>query len=296
MSSRISLQVPASSANLGGGFDCVGIAVDRWLRLDASLANETVIARRGTLASLHLEPADDRIIQGYCAACVAAQRDAEPVSLLADSAIPIGKGLGSSAAATVAGALAANQLLDLGLTDDQLLACCAAVEGHPDNVAPALLGGAVLVAGGLVRPLELHADLALVIAVPDFSVETKRSRAILPEFVPHRTASGAAARAAALVQGLATGDRELLAAGLDDVLHVPFRHRLVPGYRAVTRAAINAGAVGATLSGSGSSILAVSLDAAAVPAIGAAMLDAWAEYSILADILQPSIVREVLCP
>ena len=296
MSARTSVQVPASSANLGGGFDCVGIALDCWLRLEASLAPETAIERRGTLAALDLEAAEDRIIQGFAAACAAAHRAAEPLRIIAESAIPIGKGLGSSAAATVAGALAANQLLDLGLGQDQLLACCAAVEGHPDNVAPALLGGAVLVAGGLVRPLELHEGLALVIAVPDFSVETRRSRAILPEFVPHRTASNAAARAAALVQGLATGDPARRAAGLDDVLHVPFRHRLIPGYRAVTRAAVAAGAVGATLSGSGSSILAVTLDAGSAPAIGAAMLDAWAEYSILADILQPSIVREVLCP
>src|SRR5207245_1169222 len=131
----------------------------------------------------------------------------------------------------------------------------------PDNVAPAVFGGANLVLRGpdglIVTPLPIHQSLALVFAVPDFTVETKRARAALPATLPHADAVRAAAKSAALVHGLAHGDARLLAAGLDDVLHVPFRRALVPGYDEVTGAARQAGAYGATLSGSGPTIVAV---------------------------------------
>lgn len=313
--STVNVRVPASSANLGGGFDCVGVAIDRWLAVEASLAGEwsdTTVDRRGTLRALDLDAAEDRLVQGYHAAAVAAGIAHPPaVHLRANSEIPIGRGLGSSAAATVAGALAANQLLSLGLDEHALLDVAGAVEGHADNAAPALFGGATLVtavrgaqdvvrgkahaSGCLVRALELHPEIALVFAVPDFGIETRAARAVLPEFVPHRTASGAAARAAALVQGLTRGDVGLLGVGLDDVLHVPFRRRLVKGYAAVTAAARSAGAAGATLSGSGSAIVAIALNADVAAAAGEAMRAAWAECGVAATTIQPSIVREFAC-
>ena len=114
----------------------------------------------------------------------------------------------------------------------------------------------------------------LVFAVPDFTLATERARAVLPATVPHRTAVVAAARSAALVQGLARGDAALLAAGLDDVLHVPHRRALVRGYDEVTAAARAAGAFGATLSGSGSTLVAVA-SAERAPAVEAAMAQAW---------------------
>src|SRR5438034_480757 len=178
------------------------------------------------------------------------------------------RGLGSSGAATVAGALAARALLGLELDDAALARLCADVEHHPDNVAPAIYGGAVLAVPGpegrlTVAPLEVHGLLVFVFAVPDFAVETEQARAALPSTVSHRTAATAAAKAAALVAGLARADAPLLAAALDDVLHAPHRRSLVRGYDAVTAAARTAGAFGANLSGSGSSILAVSPAAAA---------------------------------
>src|SRR5213076_3182644 len=154
-----------------------------------------------------------------------------------DSDIPVARGLGSSA--TVAAAAAA-ALLDLALDAAGLAELCSELEGHPDNVAPAVFGGANLVLRGpdglIVTPLPIHQSLALVFAVPDFTVETKRARAALPATLPHADAVRAAAKSAALVHGLAHGDARLLAAGLDDVLHVPFRRSLVPGYDEVTGA------------------------------------------------------------
>src|SRR5256884_103968 len=180
--------------------------------------------------------------------------------------------------AGVAGAPAAAALLDLAVDATGLVELCSELEGHPDNVAPAVFGGANLVLRGpdglIVTPLPIHQSLALVFAVPDFTVETKRARAALPATLPHADAVRAAAKSAALVHGLAHGDARLLAAGLDDVLHVPFRRALVPGYDEVTGAARQAGAYGATLSGSGPTIVAV-VGADGVRAVGDAMVRVW---------------------
>jgi homoserine kinase len=199
----------------------------------------------------------------------------------------VARGLGSSAAATVAGAVAAVSLLQLGLDLDVVARLCTELEGHADNVAPAIYGGATLVlrepAGGLaVTQLTLHDSLALTFAVPDFIVETKQARAVLPPLIPHAQAVEAAARSAALVQGLASAEPRLLVAGLDDVLHVPYRRALVRGYDDVARAGRAAGAFGVTLSGSGPTMLAVTTaDNAA--AVGKSMVAAWQDAGVRAE-------------
>jgi len=302
VSAPVIVQVPASTSNLGAGFDCLGVALDVWLRVEASLEPAGAgfrVERHGTLAALDRPVAEDCLVIGFTAACTAAGAELEHgVTFSADSTIPVGRGLGSSAAATVAGALAANELLRLGLDTAELLCLCASIEGHADNVAPVLAGGATLVARGprgyLVSPVEVHPDIAFVFAVPDFALETRRARAVLPEFVPHRVAARAAARAALLLRGLADADPELLAVGLDDVLHVPFRRRLVPGYAGVTSAARSAGAFGATLSGSGSAIVALAPTHRAA-AVAQALEAAWRSCGIAAHIIQPSIVKEFAC-
>jgi homoserine kinase len=186
----------------------------------------------------------------------------------------------------VAGAAAAVALLDLALAPAALAALCAELEGHPDNVAPAIYGGATLVlrgTGGLtITPLPVHPSLALVFAIPEFTVETERARAVLPQTVPYAHAVAAAAKSAALVHGLAHADPRLLAAGLDDVLHVPYRRALVPGYDEVTAAARGAGAYGATLSGSGPTLVAIAPTAQA-GGVAAAMVAAWRARDMAAE-------------
>ncbi|MBK5189788.1 MAG: homoserine kinase [Gemmatimonadaceae bacterium] len=277
------VRVPASAANLGGGFDCVGVAVDRWLmasvRQDASGPAAPEFERAGTLASLNMRDSQDAIYIAFRAAA-GAKRVTVPERLRfrVTSEIPVGRGLGSSAAAFVAGAALASEMLKLGLDKFGIAEVGTALEGHPDNVCPSVFGGATLAlthAGQvIVSPLEVHPSLAFVFAVPEFVLETKRAREALPNVVPHVTAVQAAAKGAALVRGLATADEAMLAAALDDVLHVPHRRRLVRGYDAVTAAAVAAGAIGATLSGAGSSILAIAR-AEKAEAVGAAMARAW---------------------
>ncbi|HEX9705763.1 MAG TPA: homoserine kinase [Gemmatimonadales bacterium] len=290
----VTLRVPASTSNLGSGFDCVGMAVDRWLTVTGRVVpggGAVSLERSGTLGALAPEPDADLVVRGFVAACRAAGRQAPGgLVLRADSEIPVGRGLGASAAAIVAGAAVARALLGLPLDDAALIDVAAQLEGHPDNVAPAVRGGATLSVprpggGGYhVESLEVHPSLAFVFAVPplEFAVTTERARAVLPAELPHAVAVTSAARAAALVIGLARGDRALLAAGLDDALHVPYRRVLVPGYDDVTAAAVRAGAWGATLSGSGSSILAVaSRDAATT--VADAMRSAWHKAGVAAD-------------
>ncbi|PYO73888.1 MAG: hypothetical protein DMD64_05720 [Gemmatimonadetes bacterium] len=200
------------------------------------------------------------------------------------------RGDGSSAAAIVAGVLLADAALELNLTRQQVVEIATAIEGHPDNVAPAVYGGAVLsvrtsTGGGLVSTsLNVAADIELLIAVPPFPSDTKAARALLPKMLPHADAVLAASRAAALVQGLATGDGALLSAALDDVLHVPFRRARIPGYDAVVAAAQNAGAFGATLSGAGSAILAIAPGQQSA-AVGAAMIAAWRDNGVEAEVI-----------
>jgi homoserine kinase len=284
------VRVPGSTANLGAGFDCIGAAVDRWLTASVVLQTEpdasTVIQRGGTLAGLKVESDEDWIAVGVRAACTAAGRPTpRALRIRASSQIPVARGLGSSAAAVVAGATAATGICGFSLTDEQLFEACAEVEGHPDNVAAAIFGGAQLVVPGRTRrvvPLTLAKGLSLVFAVPDFEVKTRDARAVLPSELTHQTATYAAGLGAALVHGLATGDGDTLRAGLDDVLHVPYRRALIRGYDAVCGAAVKAGAFGATLSGSGSTLVAVVPERQA-NVVADAMRTAWQELGVAAE-------------
>jgi homoserine kinase len=293
------VRVPATSANLGGGFDCIGIAVDRWLSASVEAGHDLrsgdeaiTISRGGTLASLAVASEDDALYTGFIAACDAGGRPVpERLAFVADSEIPVARGLGASSAALVAGARLADASLGLGLGVPALAELCTHIEGHPDNVAPAFFGGAMLAVPGsgstearhwAFASLPVHPGLAFVFVIPPYPVETAAARAILPREVTHEIAVRAAGKGAALAHGLATGDGALLKIALDDVLHVPYRRGLVPGLANLQDAAYAAGAFGATLSGSGSTLVAIAPQDAA-ERVEDAMRRRWGADGVVAD-------------
>ena len=298
-SAKANVRVPATSANLGAGYDCIGVAVDRWLIASVETSDRVArgeeaitIARDGTLATIHVEAKDDAFYIGFAAACEAAKCPLPKwLAFRAESEIPVARGLGSSSAALVAGARLANAALELGLSTEMMAELCTRIEGHPDNVAPAFFGGAMLGVpqnvgapdgSWLFSPLLVHPGIAFVFVIPPYPVNTDAARRILPREVGHDIAVSAAGKAAALVQGLATGEAVLLRAALDDVLHVPYRRGLVPGLADLHDAACGAGAWGVTLSGSGSTVVALSPQDAA-ERVAIAIRERWKSAGVVAD-------------
>lgn len=258
---RFTVRTPASSANLGPGFDALGLALGLW--------NEATVDTEGPAGEVFLEGTEAALLEGReNLALSAMQRLADecgrtlpPFSLVVRTDVPVARGLGSSAAALVAGLVAANHLLDAALSVSELYSIAWQMEGHGDNVGAALYGGAVLAVPELRDPIQLlthgQLDLCAVVFVPEATGLTRAARAALPPTVPHADAAFNVAAAGGLVLGLHTGDTRLIAAGMRDRLHEPYRARLFPHLEAMAGAARAAGAFGAALSGAGPSVLAL---------------------------------------
>lgn len=254
------VRVPCSTSNLGAGFDCLGLALNRYLDAAFLPGGALRVRRAGTLATLDVASTDDVLLRAFRAA-LREHADAVTGTVIMTSTIPIGRGLGSSAAATVAGLALAAAATGEPLDRDAALAAAAPLEGHPDNAAPALFGGLVAVvyaAHGAPRALRLPLSdrLTFVFAAPDVEVSTQRARAALPQHVAHSAAARNIGRMAALLYGLAHANAEAIGAGFTDELHVPYRLPLIPGAHDALQAAQEAGALGATISGSGSGLIA----------------------------------------
>jgi homoserine kinase len=237
------VRVPASSANLGPGFDCFAAALGLHLELEVS---ET--------ASFAVETDLDvpRGLDNLCVRAFQSLHPAEDFTFRIRSDIPLTGGLGSSASAIVAGLLAADHLFEL---DVDLLACATAIEGHPDNVAAALYGGFVICADGQAVRFEPPTGLEAIAVVPAQAVRTSEARGALPDRVPIDQAVFNVAHGALLTLGLARGDWDLVARGLSDRLHEQRRSHLFPRSYALARRARELGALGASISGAGPTVL-----------------------------------------
>ena len=258
---RFTISAPASSANLGPGFDAIGLALDIW--------NTVTVDTEGTPGEVVTEGPEAALLTGQDNLTIRAMQTLAddlgqplpPFSLHTWTEIPIARGLGSSAAALVAGLRAANHLLGEQLGDNALYAVALRMEGHGDNVGAALFGGAVLAVPGIRRPTFLWRgeDLGLtcVLFIPEATGATWAARAALPNEIPHADATMNVATACGLAIGLRTRDHELIGAGMHDMLHEPYRARLFPHLDTMKAAAREHGAVGAALSGAGPTVLAL---------------------------------------
>jgi homoserine kinase len=284
---RVRVKVPASTSNIGPGFDCLGMA----LRLN----NELVVEKHSEDGPPEVEitgegaqslPKDKSNLMVRAADKIIAGRLTNRLVFKAVNRIPLARGLGSSAAAIVAGLFAANRLLESApLSDEQLFDLAVAMEGHPDNVAPAIKGGVMLSIkeSKAVRNLALkpHKDMVAVVCIPEFKLETAKARAVLPKTVAREAAVENISRAMLLASAIERGRWEDLAAAMGDRLHQPNRAALIPGFANVIKAAQAAGTCGAALSGSGSAMLALCRKGPQAQAIGKAMVKAFTAHRIV---------------
>jgi homoserine kinase len=258
---RVHVRIPATSANLGPGFDALGLAL--------ALHNEVVAeVRDGVSVKIDGEGADrlardgaNVVARGVKLAYEAAGRAFRGCALECVNRIPTSRGLGSSAAAWVGGLVAGNALLGSPLSKDALLGLAARAEGHPDNVAAAIFGGLTVSCGtaeGVTSvTLPVTKSLAWVVLVPEVTSATAEARALLPRSVPREDAVFNVQRVALLLAGLQTAVPAALSVALEDRLHQPYRLKLFPWMPEVVAAARAAGALGCVLSGAGPSLLAV---------------------------------------
>ncbi|HET7727914.1 MAG TPA: homoserine kinase [Candidatus Limnocylindrales bacterium] len=288
---RVTVEVPASSANLGAGYDVLGVALDLTNRVEVEVrgwadgAVELTVDGEGSgeLAASR----ENRFVRGLEAA-IGAARGPLPESVgwrvAMRNEIPLARGLGSSAAATVAGVVAGNALAGEPLTELELLRLATRIEGHPDNAAAALLGGFVVAAdlGATVHAVRFDAprDLRAVLFIPDRRLSTADMRAALPAQVPLADAVANLGRVALGVAAIATGQSELLAELMQDRLHEPYRAAVYPELPRLADAARQAGAIGACLSGAGSTVLALADRIDAIGAVEAAYRAAAVEAGI----------------
>ncbi len=249
--------VPASLANLGSGFDALGVALALYLEAEAAPADADRFHYSGE--GYVPDDRDNLVHRAFRAAFARVGEEAPTAEIRVFNPVPLSRGMGSSAAALVAGAALADRLLGGRLGREGVFAVASELEGHPDNVAPAVFGGFQLSLTDPLRSVSLPypEELRFVVAVPAEALATAEARAVLPEHVPHADARFNLARAALWPAALATGRLELLAEAARDRLHQPYRLELMPGAAEALAAAETAGALAAFVAGAGPSVAAL---------------------------------------
>ena len=305
------ITVPATTANLGPGFDCIGAALAlynqfKFTRLDLPDSVPVSITVTGKEANLVNTDASNLVYQAFVKFYQVLDQTPPLVQIDIRLDVPLARGLGSSATAIVAGLVGANCLAGEPLDRTKLMELAIALEGHPDNVVPAMLGGCRLAVSkeGNEPPsrqdrqgerlsweiceVPWHRSVVPVVAIPDFELETKAARRVLPAQVSRADAIFNMAHLGLLVRGLEMGRGDWLRTALQDRLHQPYRQALIPGYEAVYSAAMAAGALGMVISGAGPTLLAM-VDVAHSAAVEVAMATAWQDAGIMASVRSLSI-------
>ena len=289
--STVTIDVPATTANLGPGFDCLGAALTLSNRFRFSLLNSSddkvVIAAKGLEAERVGTDASNLAYQAFAKLYQNLGHLVPAVRIEIELGVPLARGLGSSATAIVGGLLGANALAGSVFSQRELLDLAVHIEGHPDNVAPALLGGCCLAATGEhgweVCDISWHQTVVPVVAIPNFELPTQEARQVLPTTYSRADATFNTAHLGLLVRALETGKAEWLKAALQDRVHQPYRAALIPGYEAVQAAALEAEAYGVVISGAGPTLLALT-NIESATSVKATMAAAWLNQGISARV------------
>lgn len=254
----VEVKIPATSANLGPGFDTLGIALEIYNTYRFKESNDCIIIKGfGDRYSNE----DNLVYKSMEETFQAIGYSPKGIIIEADNQIPISKGLGSSAACILGGVIGANSLAGNILSQGEVFKLATRIEGHPDNIAPALYGGLVVsIMDGeelYYNRVDIHKGLKFVALIPDFPLSTKLAREALPSQIPHKHGVYNTGRVALLLSVLSNGRFDLLKYALKDKLHQPYRGKLIKGYDKITKKCDEFGVLGTYLSGAGPTIMAV---------------------------------------
>ena len=291
MRRSITVRVPATSANCGAGFDVLGVALNIYNELTLTLTDDSELNISVEGQGADSVPKDEQNVVWKSVRFLLKKAGAEDCfsggRLVMKNAVPLSRGLGSSAAAIVCGLKAANVIVGNHFNRGELLNIATEIEGHPDNVAPAIYGGFTV---NVTEKTKVHCftflpkiRLKFVVAIPDFHLPTREAREILPQNFTRDDAVYNIGHAAMLVAGLMNGSERFISLGLNDVMHQQYREKLVPGLANVIVAAKDAGALGAVLSGAGPAVIAYCGSRTNTNAIADAMKETFAANGITAD-------------
>ena len=260
----VSVKVSASTANLGPGFDCLAMALQLWNKIEVSLADRPSMSIRGIGSDTLRKDQSNLIYKTMETLRTRLAIKDVYFNIKCTNSIPLGKGLGSSSAAIVGGLVSANQLFGSPYSTNQLLQIASEIEGHPDNVAAALLGGCQIVTKQhdqlITSPVPIPSKLTCVLFVPETALSTNFSRGKLPKKVSMEDAVFNLGRVALLVNSFNQSHLDQIETATEDRLHQPIRSELFPAFKYITEAAKKAGALGALLSGGGPTVLAFTTD------------------------------------
>ncbi len=283
MSDVIKIKVPASTANLGPGFDTLSLALEWYNEFVFKVTKEGLTITQ-TGATKLPEDSTNLVYKSFCEVFKKQQKTPPGIEINIDTQIPQAAGLGSSASAVVSGVLAANTILGNTLSKREVLSLATKIEGHPDNCAAAVYGGLSISVSVddrvYVSQFPWPNELFITVVIPDFDLPTRISRELLPAQVSYGDATFNVSRTAYLLASLLNKDWEGLKIGFQDRLHQPFRRDLVPGMEPVLSKALSSGAFGATLSGAGPALAAFINDKNKAELIGSEMVNKWQEFKV----------------
>ncbi|WP_088890980.1 homoserine kinase [Leptolyngbya ohadii] len=286
--SKVTVTVPATTANLGPGFDCIGAALTLYNRFQFTALTDAAspLTIKATGAEADRVGTDDRNLayQAFLKVYQTLDKTPPALHLAIDLQVPLARGLGSSATAIIGGLVGANALAGSPLSCEEVMQMAIEMEGHPDNVVPALIGGCQLAAtqqngGWTICDIDWHEGIIPIVAIPDFELSTAEARRVLPTEYSRQDAIFNTAHLGLLVRALETGRSDWLRTALQDKIHQPYRRSLIHGYSAVEKAVLDAGAEGLVISGAGPTLLVLTKDDRATE-VESALKQAWTDAGI----------------